>query len=345
MTDDISDALKEWHEQRAKGIFSTDSPVILGLSRRKSLFDLWAEKTGRAEPRAQTLPMWLGLRMQGVVGELAAAKLGAKLRADNRTHFHPDPALHDWFGTHLDFRLLGRPNELVEAKTSSVWSLWGADGTDEIPPDYWVQCQHEMAVTGAARCWLAVLLGNREFRMYPVDRDEGFITRLIAACTEFREQHLLADVPPIDGSEGAERYLRQLHPEEELDLKPATSAQTLLVERYRLAQQQEKEAKSDKSTVQQLIEAAIGTHEGLYGPGFRVTWKKAKDSTEINYPAIVDGLVQIVTAIPLGSRKRLPPGIRPFALDPQALIDLHTSTAQGTRRFHVTWTNKEGAPA
>ena len=47
---DLNQRSDEWLNWRSLGVTATDIPVILGLSPYKTVWQLWAEKTGRINP-------------------------------------------------------------------------------------------------------------------------------------------------------------------------------------------------------------------------------------------------------------------------------------------------------
>ena len=92
---------------------------------------------------------------------------------------------HPWMATSLDRRVVGE-KALVEIKTARFpTDEWGRQGTSEIPTHYIVQCQHELAVTGAETCYVAVLFAGSEPRLYVVGRDDELIATLIELEAEF----------------------------------------------------------------------------------------------------------------------------------------------------------------
>lgn len=321
---ELTDARKAFLEERQTGIGSTMSPVILGLARYGTPFSLWEELTGRAAEKQQTLPMWLGLKMQNVVGELYAHQQGKRLRADNRMHRHPH---HPWLYTHLDFRVIGE-RRLVECKTSSRWDQFGPDGSEDIPVDYWVQVQHEMAVTGYPWCDLAVLLSNREFRHYPIPRNDTFIAGMIEADHEFWFGNVQADVPPYDGSEAAEHYLRSQKQQPTMDLKVATSEVSLLVDRYLQLGDGIRLSIEEKNKLRQQLELAIGEAEGLYGPGWTVTFKQNNPSTTTEWSLVATSLAALLRQVADAASIR---HVRQLLAtnDPETITGLYTQTKPG----------------
>lgn len=78
---------------------------------------------------------------------------------------------------------------------------------------YYVQCVHYLAVTGKAKWYLAVLIGNREFRTFEIERDEAEINALMSAEKDFWEL-VKTDTPPApDGSDSTSETISVIYPE------------------------------------------------------------------------------------------------------------------------------------
>ena len=69
-------------------------------------------------------------------------------------------------------------NAGLECKTTSVMNLKHFRGGD-FPANYYVQCVHYMAVTGADRWYLAVLVFGQGFYHFTIERDEAEIAALM----------------------------------------------------------------------------------------------------------------------------------------------------------------------
>src|ERR1051326_5820962 len=203
------DEFETFLDARRQGIGATDAPAILGQSPWASAHDVWMDKVEppNLEDDNPSLPMWLGQQIQGTVAALYTVRTGIRLRAVRKQKIHP---VYNWQRCHLDYAELGKPTHLLECKTTSNWDAFGPQGSQDVPVHYWIQCQHEMAVTGAELTTLAVLFGLRDFRWYDLPRDDEFITRMTAAEEEFWSLYVVPRTPPpIDGSAGALRYLRR----------------------------------------------------------------------------------------------------------------------------------------
>ena len=108
---------------------------------------------------------------------------------------------------------------IVEAKTAGAWAKeWGDEGTDEVPDNYVIQCQHQMLVTGADAVDLAVLIGGQRFRLFEVKRNEDLIGVVLGRCLEF--WRCVASKTPPDWGRVTAAGLLALNPgcEGEVDL-------------------------------------------------------------------------------------------------------------------------------
>lgn len=288
---EILDERQEFIDARATGVGATDSAKILGLSRWGTALTVYNDKVNPTAGE-MSLPAWLGLKLQNTVAELYTTATGTRLRADNRHHRHKE---HPWLVCHLDFRAMGAPRKLVECKTRAYMTGYGPYGSTEIPADVWVQVQHEMAVTGAESCDVAVLFGHHTFHVYPIPRDQDFIDKMIPRLEAFWFGNVVAKVPPLPtGHDLDTASLKAKYPDHSDELKPATSEQILLMRRLRLARATLKEAETAKAEVENLLKEAIGDAGGLVGPEGTVTWKKNRDREVIDWEQVAINYANIV---------------------------------------------------
>lgn len=307
--------------ERRQGIGATDSPKILGLSRYGSALTVYEDKVGDPPDGGTNLPSWLGLRLQQTVGELYTTATGIPIRAANVQFRHP---AYPWLVCHLDFRGLGDTDLLVEAKTRSSTKGWGADGTQHIPEDVWVQVQHEMMVTGASRCHVAVLFGSQSFRVYPIERDQTFIEALIPKLHAFWHSHVIPKVPPPASSYSSDgAALTRLYPSRE-GVRNATPEQSDLVRRYREALEASEQAGAKTLALKNQIVQIMEGHEGLDGPFGSITNRMTKEVQRTDWHAVADACR--------------------FYVDEEEfdrLVKERTQTYAGYPQFRVSWSDEE----
>lgn len=191
----------EWLKARGEGIGSSDMATIVGLNPYRTRYDLWLEKTGQKAPEdlSDNPAVYFGNVLEDVVAQEFARRTGRKVRRDNFIRRHPD---HPWMLANLDRQIVaedGGEPEILECKTAGFWASqgeeWGADGTDLVPERYLIQVQHQLAVTGRKRAFLAVLIAGNDFRTYEIHRNE----QIIASITRIGEKFwncVVNDEPP-----------------------------------------------------------------------------------------------------------------------------------------------------
>ena len=179
---------EEWLALRRQYIGGSDAAAVVGLNPFSSPYSLWAEKTGRVPGFAGNLATEVGTYLEDFVAQKFAAT-GKKVRRVNRSFLNSD---FPWAIANIDRDVVGEDAGL-EIKTTSELNMKSFKG-GEYPANYYVQAVHYLAVTGKARWYLAVLIGNRDFRIFTIERDEAEIAALMDAERDFWE-HVQTDTP------------------------------------------------------------------------------------------------------------------------------------------------------
>lgn len=169
--------------ERRKFLGASEAAAALGLSDFFTPLQLYKAKLGEGEPIEETIPMKVGTALESVVLDLAEKELGKPI-VDRQAVIY-DPEL-PWRRATLDGRINKR--EAVEAKSSGQWQNWGRS-EDAVPRSHIYQAQHQMACDDdLMRIWIPVILSQREFRMYFVDRDDELIELLTNGEIEFMQR-------------------------------------------------------------------------------------------------------------------------------------------------------------
>lgn len=200
-------------ELRSGRLTGTTTAAALGLHSYKS--PLWAYKQilGIGETKV-TEPMKWGLRLEPVIAAHFAEKRDIAL-TEMGTRQHPD---YPFWAASGDFRI--GPREALEVKTAGriqkidMWGrddlddeeydnpfydemlAWGAEGSQDIPYEYIVQCAVQMAVFDLDAVWVAVLIGGNDYREYFRTRDLEFEEMLAEGARHFFESHIVPEIPP-----------------------------------------------------------------------------------------------------------------------------------------------------
>ena len=261
-------------EARRRYIGGSDAAAVVGLSRRKTLLEVWAEKTG-AIPYEDfnSEPARVGTFLEPYVVQRFCEETGKKARRVNETFVHKQ---HPFIAANIDRRVIGE-DAILEVKTTTAW-LAKEWETNEIPQEYIIQCLHYLAVTGAARCYLAVLIGNQEFKWMVVERNEDAINSLVKREVEFWNRFVLPCVMPkmVSARDGDALY--KLFPEPPdgslISLDREANDTLDLIKTY---QADEKALGTLIGQKKNEIKLLMGNNEIGLTDRYRVTWKVQKD--------------------------------------------------------------------
>ena len=179
-------------EERQVYLGGTDTAAVLGLSRWRTPLQVWSEKTGTLQrEQKEGLHLTLGLRLEEVVAELFTQQTGKKVQRVNETKFHKQ---YPFLGANIDRRVVGE-DAILECKTATAWKAKEWEG-EEIPREYVLQVVHYLAVTGAKVGYLAVLIGNQDFQVKVIERDDKLIGDVIRKEVDFWNNFVIPKVMP-----------------------------------------------------------------------------------------------------------------------------------------------------
>ena len=195
-------------KNRQTFIGGSDAAAVLGLSRWTTPLQLWAQKTGQwQKPDGDELYKRLGRRLEEVVSELFTQKTGKKVQRANEHRIHPK---FPFLCAQIDRLVIGG-DAVLECKTASGWKAKEWDG-EEIPREYIIQVMHQMAVTGKKKGYIAVLIGNQDFKVKEIERDEKVIADMVAKEVMFWNCFVVPKVMPTQITEKDDDVLYGLYP-------------------------------------------------------------------------------------------------------------------------------------
>lgn len=268
------DIRSQWLQQRTTGIGASEAAIVLGLSRWKSPYTLWAEKSGLlATDNAESERQRWGLILEPVIASEYTEQTGRELIDHGRYDLRRSTTCAVMTCT-LDREIVAideRGPGCLEIKTTSAY---GADEWSDDPPlAYQVQVQHQMAVTGWRWGSMAVLIGGQEFRWCDVPRNDEFIELLTRKCVEFWRLVESKTPPPLDGTASTSDALRRMFPDDTGDAVALPGDAIEWDETIKLANEQIAAATARKKEAQNRLIAAIGS--AAYGvlPDGSGRWK------------------------------------------------------------------------
>lgn len=148
-------------------ISASRAGAILGMSQYSTPLQVWLQimesrEPGFCEKHNYQIPefeynsaMKWGHAFESAVIELAEERQGFKIIDRERLY------QKDYLTCHIDGRYESYGIGLHEGKTTSAnyfYSAFGEPGTDRVPVEYQLQCQHQMICTGAEKVILSVLV-------------------------------------------------------------------------------------------------------------------------------------------------------------------------------------------
>ena len=198
----------DWKELRSRYIGGSDAAAVVGLNPYASPYSLWAEKTGQTPPFEGNLATEVGAFLEEFVAKKFEQETGKKVRRCNMSILNDK---YPWAIANIDREIVGEDAGLEIKTTSELMTRKFKNG--EYPSQYYVQSMHYLAMTGKKRWYLAVLIGNRDFKTFTIERDEEEIEALMAAEERFWSHVTNKTAPEMDGSKATTDTLKVLYPE------------------------------------------------------------------------------------------------------------------------------------
>ena len=199
---------KQFIEARRASIGGSDAAAIMGLNPYSSPVRVWAEKLGKAQPKPDNEAMRQGRDLEDYVARRFIEATGKSVDYEPNAFVRNEK--YPWAHANPDRMVVGESAGLECKTTSSLRLKEFKNGS--YPETYYAQCVHYMAVTGAERWYLAVLVLGKDFFVYTIERDEDEINALMAEEERFWNNYVRPQVqPPVDGSEATSDALDEIY--------------------------------------------------------------------------------------------------------------------------------------
>lgn len=265
---------EEWLKLRSGYIGGSDAAAVVGLNPYSNAFSLWMEKTGQQPSFEGNLATKTGTFLEPFVAQLFEEQTGKKVRRENASIFNDE---YPFAIADIDRQIVGEDAGLEIKTTSSLATKKFKNGS--YPPQYYVQATHYLAVTGKAKWYLAVLIGNSDFKVFEIPRDESEIAALMQAEKDFWENHVIPKIaPPPDGQEPTDESIKILYPESDGGSMSLFGRDSLLDRYFDLADQI-KELQRQQDEIKQTIQLDMGKTETALADNYKVIWKTQTRST------------------------------------------------------------------
>jgi putative phage-type endonuclease len=266
---------EEWLEARRGGIGGSDASAILGLNPYSSPLRVYQDKIGKAVESEGNEAMRQGTDFEDYVARRFMEDTGKKVRRIHKILKHPE---YPWMLANIDRDII-REDAGLECKTTSPYSKFKFD-EGEINPHYYWQSMHYMAVTGAARWYVAILVLGKSFHVFEIPRDENAIATLIEAERDFWVNHVEPGIPPLPiGLEADDEALAAIYPAGEHgdDVLALDGADDMLNLRA-LKVEQRDALQAEIDAIDQQLKSALGTFERGATGTWNVRWTNTTTS-------------------------------------------------------------------
>lgn len=273
----------DWLRFRQKGIGGSDIASVCGINQWKSPLALWHEKTEKIEDdEKENLPAELGTFLEPFMKERFEKWIkkeeGVDVVVDSvpyiLQHKTNPIALANPDGCFLHPEKL---TCLTEYKTTSefFYKQWQ---DENLPDNYYLQCQWYLYVTGLEFCYLSFLIGNRKFDVLIIERNQEVIDEIVGKADFFWKTFVIPKVAPApSGDISSSEALKSMYPKEEegttVDFTGDGDLEHNFV-KIDFVNEQIKGLKEELEVNKQAIKAKQGLAEVLICGEKKSTWKE-----------------------------------------------------------------------
>lgn len=266
----------EWYAARAQFIGASEAAAACGMSEWMQPRELYLEKRGERQPKEPTQRMRIGNAIQPAILSMYGDDKPCYVDGRQPLFLHPD---YTFIGATPD--ALCRPMDLeipdwwpTEAKNTSgsrAKREIGDTEAEEVPTDWLFQCQQQMFVLDKPYIDLAILIGNEDFRIVPIKRNQELIDQIVDAITQLWDQIKRGIPPPIDYAHSrALELVRDSYKVNPIGKVLLTSGQFLDWQRYedfggRIKHYEQQRDAIKASILDAMGDAATGFYDGVDG--------------------------------------------------------------------------------
>lgn len=279
----------EWLALRKNFIGGSDAASVLGLNPYSSPYALWAEKLNLTPGFEGNLSTRTGTYLEDFVAKLFEEETGKKVRRKNRMLVNDK---YPFACADVD-RLVNGEKALLEIKTTTSLPNMRKFRNGEYPDTWYCQVMHYLAITELPRAYLAVLVQNREFLVFTIERDEDEIAALMQTERDFWFRNVIAKRPPeIDGSDATADTVKQIFGESVPGSSMSLAGYESMLARRATLKASMKELEDEIRLIDTTITAQMGACESASCGTWKISWKPQsrtsfdRKALERDYPDI-----------------------------------------------------------
>ena len=282
----ISDR-KAWIAEHRSYIGGSGISAAAGLNKYKTKLALYLFMKGEIEDDAG-IKARMGTCLEPLLRELFWEETGLRVIPCPMVR-HPE---YNFIGANPDGSIEDEPTSGFEGKTYdfSTEDAWGEPGTDQIPPEYAMQCQLYMGIKEWKKMYVEALHRTTgKSSVYVVRFNSEIYDMLIECGVRFHNNHLLPGIPPAPEA-GDLEYIREIYPTETGEtIASVGEVDEWAFEYLRLKNvidPMEKERDGYKAKMMLYMESAsmLTTMHGDF------TYRQAKDKVTVEWQAVAKAM-------------------------------------------------------
>lgn len=197
----MKDSREDFLARRKSGIGGSDCAAILGLSRYRTAYDVWLDKTSDTVVEQQSDILSLASYLEEFTANKYAEVSGYKVRRWNAEIIHPQ---YPFIKGNVDREIMRAPLGLgvLECKALSHFNFKKVEMYG-LPEEYICQIQHYFVCGDGRYRWGAFAVLDRDngklltFNVFP-DRNLG--QAIVDASVVFWQENVLKGVPPVQNT-------------------------------------------------------------------------------------------------------------------------------------------------
>lgn len=261
-------------EKRKEGIGASEAAASMGMSKWKGRRTLYFEKKGVIDGFEGTYKTRFGNHAESLLKEFFEETQGTEI---NRRHFIFAHSDHDFMRCNLDYWAT-KEKVPVEMKTSS--SITTDEWQDNnVPDDYFWQCQHQMSIMDVDHMYIAVyFFVSGEFIVNRIERCKESEQAMIKLESEFWD-HIQNDTEPAL-SLADDNLLNTPASDNVMTVAIDMNSSELIARRFNLVSII-KNCEREKKELDNRIKESMGDASVATNDHYRVTWKKDKREREM----------------------------------------------------------------
>lgn len=267
---------EDWLKARQSGIGGSDAAAICGLSPWGNKASVFLSKTEPIEDDSDNMSerLRVGHDLEEYVAKRFCEATGKKVRRNNFM-LHDDK--YPFLLADIDREVVGE-DAILECKTTNSYAA--SDWKDEPPAHYQIQCLHYLMITGAQRCYIAVLIGNERFAWFTIERDEETIEALRQIEVGFWKNYVEKnEFPPPDGSSVYDDVLKKRFPVDNGSEALFSTESEVALERYLELKTLIKDLETEMKAAEQVIKNDMGEATRGMIHDHKISWKTQSRTT------------------------------------------------------------------